>query len=232
VADVNPIDENNKTLVSCAAEYGHDNIVRILLRTGKIDLRANNNGSWLLHWAAAANDEEMITLLLDKGVDLDAKDFKDRTALWAAVYEGKSKAVKVFMKRSTALYSNLPDEEDILFLAAYEGDTETVESLLLRGINPQATDRWGAQPLHWAAYNGHEEVAKLFLTHGANVNALNPDDCTPLYLAIHMLNKAVVKTLLDAGADPSIPDRWGLSYSKEQCLRFTDQKHSAEHNLA
>lgn len=141
------------------------------------------------------------------------------TALWAAVYEGKSEAVKAFMKRSTALHPNLVDEQDIFLLAAYEGDTETVESLLLRGINPQATDRWGAQPLHWAANNVHVAITKLLLTHGANINAFNPNGRTPLYLAVKLLRKEVIKTLLDAGADPSLPDRLGLRYSEEYCHR-------------
>ncbi|KAK1240048.1 hypothetical protein MKX08_007490 [Trichoderma sp. CBMAI-0020] len=86
VVDVNSTDRSNKPLVSCAYEYGQYDIVRTLLRTRQIDLLANNNDSWLLHWAVAVNEKEMITLLLDGGVNLDTKDSEDRTAFWVAVY--------------------------------------------------------------------------------------------------------------------------------------------------
>lgn len=57
-----------------------------LVRTRKADLLASYNGPWLLRCAAAANDEEMVTILVDSGVDLDARVSKDGTARWAAVY--------------------------------------------------------------------------------------------------------------------------------------------------
>jgi hypothetical protein len=80
-------DSHGRTPLSWAAERGHEDIVKLLLGTGKVDIDSQDkNGRTPLSWAAQAGSGAIVKLLLDTGkVDVDAKDQSGRTPLsWAA----------------------------------------------------------------------------------------------------------------------------------------------------
>jgi hypothetical protein len=82
--------------LALAAQFGHVEIVRLLLDAGEDPNRYNPVGghshSTPLHQAAAAGNEEMVRLLVERGARLDMKDilWHGTPAGWAA-HEGKSK---------------------------------------------------------------------------------------------------------------------------------------------
>jgi ankyrin repeat protein len=82
--------------LALASQFGHLEIVRELLDAGEDPNRYNPVGghshSTPLHQAAAAGNEQMVKLLVERGARLDMKDvlWHGTPAGWAA-HEGKSK---------------------------------------------------------------------------------------------------------------------------------------------
>jgi len=89
------IDDRHLAL-ALASQFGHVDVVRLLLDAGEDPNRYNPVGghshSTPLHQAAAAGNEEMVRLLVERGARLDMKDilWHGTPAGWAA-HEGKSK---------------------------------------------------------------------------------------------------------------------------------------------
>jgi ankyrin repeat protein len=76
-------DHTGRSLISLAAQNGHDKVVRLLLETGKVDRYSTDNWDRTppLH-AAAGGHETVVKLLLENrnvDVDVDYADFKGRT---------------------------------------------------------------------------------------------------------------------------------------------------------
>jgi hypothetical protein len=92
--------------LALASQFGHVEIVRILLDAGEDPNRYNPPGghshSTPLHQAAAAGHEEMVRLLVDHGARLDTKDilWHGTPAGWAA-HEGKSQ-VEAYLREREA----------------------------------------------------------------------------------------------------------------------------------
>jgi hypothetical protein len=92
--------------LALASQFGHVEIVRLLLDAGEDPNRYNPVGghshSTPLHQAAANGNEEMVRLLIERGARLDMKDilWHGTPAGWAA-HEGKSK-VEAYLREAEA----------------------------------------------------------------------------------------------------------------------------------
>jgi Ankyrin repeats (3 copies) len=92
--------------LALAAQFGHVEIVRLLLDAGEDPNRYNPIGghshSTPLHQAAAAGNEDMARLLVERGARLDMKDilWHGTPAGWAA-HEGKSQ-VEAYLRAAEA----------------------------------------------------------------------------------------------------------------------------------
>jgi hypothetical protein len=92
--------------LALASQFGHVEIVRLLLDAGEDPNRYNPIGghshSTPLHQAAAGGHEEMVKLLVERGARLDMKDvlWHGTPAGWAK-HEGKLKVEKCLRERET-----------------------------------------------------------------------------------------------------------------------------------
>ncbi|MGI8992631.1 MAG: ankyrin repeat domain-containing protein [Bryobacteraceae bacterium] len=88
--------EDRHRALALASQFGHGEIVRLLLDAGEDPSRYNPVGfhshSTPLHQAALAGHEEVVRLLVERGARLDAKDtlWQATLAQWAK-YEGRTK---------------------------------------------------------------------------------------------------------------------------------------------
>ncbi|KAL2830861.1 ankyrin repeat-containing domain protein [Aspergillus cavernicola] len=81
-------DEYGRTPLMIAAKNDHFRIVAMLLQTERVDINARIRSGWtpLSKAAAHADDEGILSILLDAGADVDTKDDRGRTPLFHAVY--------------------------------------------------------------------------------------------------------------------------------------------------
>ncbi|KAL6835807.1 ankyrin repeat-containing domain protein [Trichoderma sp. SZMC 28015] len=164
-------DGSEMTPLAWAAKCGHEDMCRILLATGRVevDTKYLNNQTPLLSAANQGHQAVVRLLLATKQVDINVEDEGGMTPLSLTSRNGDLALVK-------------------LLLATGQIDFDTKNHGNLRSLS-------------FAAGNGHEAVVKLFLTadHSKMIHSTNHEGHTPLLLAAVNGHEAVVKLLLATG---------------------------------
>jgi cytohesin len=173
-------------------------------------------GRSLLHHAATAGQTALITLLLDKGADINSatQDVAtwgpgpgtDRglTPLIAAARAHQWEAVKLLIEKGAEVKAATLWGGTALGAAVGGRHMPTVELLLAKGAEVNAQERDGILPLAGAAYGGSTDIVKLLLEKGANPNGRRDNGWTPLHMAAHKGGKThleVIRLLLANGAN-------------------------------
>ncbi|KAF8538042.1 ankyrin repeat-containing domain protein [Trichophaea hybrida] len=192
-------DENQRTPLHIAAEFGHLSIVRLLLQHGADMLLS----SWDLAFeerlypvygplsalgsAVMNGHADVVELLLGEmdrnGISKDT--FSGETLFQMAAAERHTDVVRLFLKSGmdpVALSWLMRDP-------IQRGYAEIVEMMIEAGADVEARpSTW--RPLHSVAHKGHVDVARVLLEHGAEVDALSHSSHdqpkTPLVTAVKM----------------------------------------------
>jgi len=181
--------------------------------------------------AARRGDLKMLTLCLDKGADLRAKDGFGRSALLLAARDGHSlEMVKFLQARGLPLDDPDAAGRTALADAAGNGDIEMVTYLLAQGALVDRKDSRGQTPLYNAVLAGSKETAARLLAAGANANNRDLFQDTPLIGACNKGFDELARLLVDKGADPSLKDQEGRTARERAaegatfCRSLTDAK--------
>jgi hypothetical protein len=196
----------------------------------------------LLAAAEANGTLAVVSLLLDKGADVNAGDTRGVTPLIAAATVGNTSVAKLLLQRGAdpAAYAAVPGPKMAtpLMGAVQSGDVELTRFLLALkpNINMTAPDNDGKvkngvvalgsfTALHLATTAPSPEVAKLLLDSGASVNASDVRGFTPLMWAIGTDHPdlRIIRLLLDHGADASIASKDGET-ARDWARKFNDAK--------
>jgi ankyrin repeat protein len=157
-----------------AARAGNGATVKALLDKGaRVDAREEVLGEQALMWAAAENHAEVVTLLLARGADVNAR----------------SNALK-FPKDSFGLegvLTSLPKGDwTALMYAARDGAPEAARALSRGGADLNAVDPEGTTALVRAIINSHYDTAAVLVEEGANPNLADGSGMAALYAAVDM----------------------------------------------
>jgi ankyrin repeat protein len=196
-----------------AAGSGHAMIVELLLDGGANKEARDRNGMTALNRAAYGaqyvywnkpleysnarayhnGHEEVVRLLLDRGVNTEAKGWFGMTALHHAA-----------------------DGENNLARHSVPGVYESIARLLLdHGADIEAKDIYGRTAIHCAASNGSKSVSMLLLRQGADLEARDRNERTALHYAAdrwhhhwsgRIGSRSMLQLLLDQGADEEAKD--------------------------
>ncbi|CAF2024270.1 unnamed protein product [Rotaria magnacalcarata] len=83
--DINAKDSQGSTALHRASFFGHDDIVRLLIKAGSHVLARDINGATILHRAAAGNCPSTLAILINEGqVDYEERNYKNR---WVPLHE-------------------------------------------------------------------------------------------------------------------------------------------------
>ena len=186
-----------------------ESLIKLWIRIYQIKsiFRADNcpsEGMTLTHVVSWHGLFGPLQLLLDRGVEVGAKDSDDRTPLWMAVEEGHAAIVQLLLDRGAEV--NMKDRllgQTPLLMAAWGGHEAIVQLLLDRGAKVDAETYYNSwTPLWMAVKEGHEAIVQLLLDRGAEVNMKGGGEgWTPLGIAAWGGHEAIVQLLLDRGAE-------------------------------
>jgi ankyrin repeat protein len=219
-ADPNAVDESGETVLLKAAasrRSWHEEekpLIHFLLEKGADRQRANPHGITPL-MLMAGEGNPAVRLLLDKDVDVNARDDQGNTALHYAarsfVGDWQQRIGGALLEKGAAVNAANHDGETPLILAATQYRAEAAELLLDNGADVNAKTKSGRTAL-MQAIDGPKDfdntnhvvyspaIAKLLIARGADVNARDAEGNTPLTIATRRGYTDMQAALRKAGA--------------------------------
>ncbi|KAJ6114520.1 hypothetical protein N7486_000298 [Penicillium sp. IBT 16267x] len=177
-------------LLHFAAEQGIESILKVLLKSGKIDPNSTDqSGQTPLYLAAASGHSAIVTHLLSiDTVDPNLPSKTRRNALHVAILMKHNSVAEILIKSTR---TNLNAKDDFgrapLHMALESMDADPIANLLLKSpstLLDEQEDFQGSTPLHKALSIGNNAIAKLLLNSGkVKTNTKNRDGQTAFHLA-------------------------------------------------
>lgn len=140
----------------------------------------------LLHGLIPCYDFELIKILLDAGIDIDAKDCNGETALFHAADCSKLLLVQLLIENSADINTRNNNGRTILYAAAmrYQPDRELIKFLIDKGLDINAVDSDNRTPLQLLCERVDREYPsfysiKLLIELGADVNVKDNEGNMP-----------------------------------------------------
>ncbi|KAJ3270747.1 putative G-protein coupled receptor 63 [Terramyces sp. JEL0728] len=205
--DLNVKDEQGQTPLHMASNFGHINIVRILLEYNADIESKNSMGFTALHSAVMYGQLAVMKLLRKHMANIETQSNNGWTPLHTAAKRGHLECVVYLVKAGVHLDSSNKLGLGALHLAVSGNHLKIAKFLIHHGAYPDTEDV-GYTPLHVAALVGRLECAKYLLQCGANMvinfswqDKQNGTGNTPLHLASVEGEIEIVKVFLDMEAD-------------------------------
>ena len=220
--DVNrPRAAGNKTALYIACEKGYADIAKFLLGK-KADAsicdteKAISSTRYSPLTVAAKNGHlAVVKVLLSSGIDIEARDDGNRTALYAAAAGNKPDVVR-FLCESNAKVNILARHNSWspLSAAIHEGYVEVVKTLLKYGKGIDLEMRIaGKTVLYNAVKANRPDIVRLLCESNAKVNVFCNDSDTPLTIAAKEGFIEVIRVLLKYGKGIDLEKRCHCWYS-------------------
>ncbi|XP_068903743.1 serine/threonine-protein phosphatase 6 regulatory ankyrin repeat subunit B-like [Tenebrio molitor] len=209
---------NAKDIENCAPLYyciqnSHYEVAKFLLDNGS----TIDDGAELLCRAAMSDFPDGISLLLERGVSVNAKNAEGKTSLHWASFEGSNKCVKVLL--AAGADPNCTDnlKSSPLMCAIMRSNYKVAECLINAGSDVNLKCE-GTTPLHLAVSHGDIFSTILLVRHGADVNATDGNGFTPLHFV--SLSDETVMELQELFREYSEHhEKMYISYNGEDCAK-------------
>ncbi|KAF8886888.1 ankyrin repeat-containing domain protein [Gymnopilus junonius] len=222
--DINTNQDNISALVE-ASRKKHQDVVQLLLSYGGLNLEVQ--GGLALIAASEGGGQNIIELLLSKGVDVNATDKDGHIALeMAARIRGKRllqwllshKDLNLEVQGGPALIAALvPANQYIWHWNQYsveKGDKDIIQLLLSKGVDINATDKHGHPALETAAVYRNQDFVQWLLScegldlefQGINFEVHGGE---ALIAASHRRKEDVVQSLLFKEVDVNAVNKFG-----------------------
>jgi ankyrin repeat protein len=182
LTDINIRTTNEWTLLHAAAFWGRSEIARMLLDHGTNPNLENKVGATPLHLVSEGNYNSQehgvrtVRLLLERGVDVNARSKNQCTAFLSAASSGRLEIAQILLDHGADLNAENEWGETALHIVSrgiYDSQEQgvgTARLLLERGVDVNTRQKDGWTSLHCAAFIGRVELTQLLLEHGANAS--------------------------------------------------------------
>ena len=179
--DLNATNKDNRTALMVACIMKNEGAINVLLNAhADPNIVGEADGDTCLHYAIKCPgicSNEVLQAIIDHGVDVNATNKDNRTALMIACSRKNEGAINVLL--------NAHADPNIVG----EADGDTCLHYAIKGPGVCSN-----------------EVLQALINHGVDLNATNKQNCTALMIACVKKNEGAINVLLNAHADPNIVD--------------------------
>ena len=167
--------------------------------------------------AAAAGDLEVVTAALAQGVDKDAVDRDEASAILRAARGGHMAVVDALIAAGVDINQQDQTCFNPFILGCITNNLELVKKMVEAGTDVRVLTRFGGNGLTPAAEKGHVEVVRYLVENTrVNINLTNTLGWTALIEAITLndggpAQQEIVRLLLDNGGKPGMTDEFGVT---------------------
>lgn len=190
------------------ARSGRMQILQLLMERGA---KTEWGDLTLLHEAAVVSDSAFVSILLDKGLRVNARDGGGRTPLHIAAMAGNKPVAKALLDRGADIDPLDRASQTPLHLAALGGQLAVVDLLIGSQAIVDAQRADGRTALHIAAAAKNAAVALRLMEAGADVGVTDKEGWTPLHSACSSGSKEIVEALLARSVSIEAIDRAGFT---------------------
>lgn len=174
-----------------------------LITAGILDLNPLKNGDPPLLFAVRQDQPDLVTLLIENGVDLRGEDTPGYTALGVVARAGNIPIMTILLDagmdpnaHNTSPFNTTPFIE-----AARGGHVAAGELLLSYGADIHLGDNHDNDPaLNWAVFEGKAEFVAFLIANGVDVNLPNDNGYTALRTSIARGHPDIEAMLREVGA--------------------------------
>ena len=199
--------EANPLILAC--KYGHEKIVRILLKAGAdATIRTKGDFPTALHHAARKGSKNICRLLLMCRANPNALNWRRRTPLYYACLHDQASIVFLLVKAAARIQSISEQNTILAYVFRVTFDSSEFKPLMslldnLPDVGYQHPE--GKTPLTLAIETANEEPVKAMLQRGASLRGGLGTYDSPLYTASHTGSLIwLVRMMMD--------NDWGASY--------------------
>ncbi|KAI9112302.1 hypothetical protein K1719_016825 [Acacia pycnantha] len=245
--------QHHENALFVAVANGDLEVVEVMIEEDPTVLRETSGHAKLspLHSAAANGRIEVLSMLLDRPVNVDTLNRYKQTPLILAVMHGNTAcAEKLIQAGANMLMFDSLRGRTCLHHAAYFGHLDCLKAILSAARSSPIANSWGfarfvnlrdrngATPLHLAARQRQPECLRTLLDNGALVcpspGGYGYAGSTPLHLAARSGSLDCVRVLLAWGADRlqldssgRIPFTVALKHKHKACAVLLDPSSAA-----
>ena len=196
--------KHEKTAMIFAIHGGHEKILEMLLDANACHSSEDYTPSDQipLHLAVRYSNENMVSILLERGADVETCDELGRTALFETLDCHDLHTATLLFDAGINISSSDREGNTVLHEAVRRGAVEHASLLIDQGIQVNDFNTEGLTPLHLAARHGHCRIANDLLKSAADVDVVDQIlEWTPLMYGASTGATQLCQILLSCGAN-------------------------------
>lgn len=184
-----------------AIRQGRTEALEPLLAKGGINQK-NAAGMTPLMIAVRADRKDMVRLLLEKGADINVKDYAGKTAFFYSIHKKVRTPIFDMLLEKGAEY-DITDNSGMtsLMQAVQSGNVEIAGLMIEKGVDINARKKDELTAIHIAASQGNKEMMNFLISKGASLTVRDKDSNLPLMISLMRNHVDSARLLYEAKPD-------------------------------